>query len=170
MGWILDLTTDPPDIYTEDTVKDNLHTCFTSPFPNACWYVNNNDIAHNNDPTPHICFSQPFPILCWYVDNEEVTHTNEGIPHICMDPTYPFIFWFTNNEHNDLLHDGHGQVEYLGAFCRCTELKKTKIAPSIKEIGSDSFTFTQLQNVTIAEDCTYGPKSFPENCTIHTYP
>lgn len=143
MGWILDLSTNPPDIYTEDTVKDNVHTCLSSPFPAMCWFVNTtgDDLTHAGALDVYTCLSRPFPTMCWFVD---VTETS-------------------------LTHDGECIGESLGALCNCSKLTEVNIPITVKDIGANSFTFTKLRTVTIANDCTYGPESFPENCTIHTY-
>ena len=63
MGWILNTTTN--DIYTEDTVQGNVHVCYTAPYGNFLWSVNQagNDVIPPGGAlsyhTP--CFTAPFP-------------------------------------------------------------------------------------------------------------
>lgn len=139
MAWILNTTTN--DIYTEDTVQGNVHTCFESPFPKILWYVTTdpNDVRRMDTPTPHYpCFDIPFPSPLWYVS------------------TNP----------NDVRNASYREAEEMGAFYKASELQEIIIPESVKSIGAYSFAETALTEVALADDCTYYSTSFPEDCTV----
>lgn len=46
MAWVLNTQTN--DIYTEDTIQDNVHNAFEPPYPASFWYVTDTpDITHD---------------------------------------------------------------------------------------------------------------------------
>lgn len=140
MGWILDTTI--PDIYTDDSVQGDLHTCLEPPYPAPMWYVteNPNDIRRANTLDYHSpCFDIPFPSPVWYTDGTDVTHG--------------------------------GAKDYIemGAFKGATNLTSVVIPRSVKKIGPEAFADTGLTEVTIANDCVYEDTSFPPGCVINFY-
>ena len=138
MGWVLN--TSIPDIYTEDTVQGNLHTCFEAPYPSIFWYVNQeqNDITHLGE-------------LSYYTP--------------CFEPTYPSIFWYVDN--NDIIHGGELDYTKMGAFMAAKKLRRITLPMSLTSIGEYSFAESGLKRVTIPnEETTYYPTSFPPNCII----
>lgn len=139
MGWVLDTTI--PDIYTEDTVQDNLHTAFEAPYPSAYWFVQNNDVRHLGE-----------------IDNY---HTP------CFEYPYPSIFWYVNDEENDVEHTGELDYEKMGAFKSATKLKKVTLPTSLVSIGEYAFADSSLKKVVIPNnETTYYPTSFPPNCIV----
>lgn len=138
MGWVLDTTI--PDIYTEDTVQGNLHTCFEAPYPSAFWYVNqtNDDVIHLgelNYITP--CFNLPYPSAFWYVENDDVVHGGE------LDYTV------------------------MGAFARTKRLREITLPMSLESIGAYAFAESALKKVNIPNNATtYYSTSFPSNCQV----
>lgn len=143
MGWILNTTTN--DIYTEDTVQDNVHVCYTAPYGNFLWSVNqvgNDIIPPGGGLSYHTpCFTAPFPSLLWYV---------------------------TSNP-NDVTHGGAKDYIEMGAFKGATNLTSIVIPRSVKRIGPEAFAGTGLTSVTIAQDCVYDTTSFPPGCIINFY-
>lgn len=138
MGWVLDTTI--PDIYTEDTVQGNLHTCFEAPFPSVFWYVNQeqNDVIHLGE-------------LSYYTP--------------CFEPSYPSILWYVDN--NDVVHGGELDYTKMGAFMAAKKLRKVTLPMSLVSIGEYAFAESSLKRVTIPNDeTTYYSTSFPPNCII----
>lgn len=140
MGWILNTTTN--DIYTEDTVQDNVHTCFETPFPKVLWYVTTdpNDVRRIDTLDAHYpCFELPFPSPLWYV---------------------------TTNP-NDILNASYRVPDILGAFAHCKKLKTIVLPDSLTSIGPDAFNDSGLEEVTIPNSqCTYYATSFPPSCVV----
>ena len=121
MGWILNTITN--DIYTDNTVQDNIHICFEAPFPKPMWYVseNPNDVKTASTKDFHTpCFDIPFPSPLWYTDGTDVSHG--------------------------------GAKDYIemGAFKGAINLTEIKIPQSVKRIGPEAFAGTGLTSVTIA--------------------
>ena len=142
--WVLDLSTNPPDIYNE-TLNEHNRNAFQPPYPSAFWYVNQggNDVIH---------------------DGELSYHTP------AIQSPYPYVFWFVNSDEDDVTHNLTKDYEPLGACNRCTNLATIIIPESVKKIGPNVATNTSLTSVTIASDCDYANTSFPQNCTINFYP
>ena len=171
MGWILD--TSIPDIYTEDTVQGNLHTCFEAPYPAIFWYVNqtNDDVQHLGELDYHTpCFSPEYPSVFWYVENDDVVHGGE-VYYIspCFDHPFPYVFWYPTNT-PDVTHDAYWTHSPMGAFLRCTNLSYVRIPPEVKRIGPDVFKNTNLTLIKVPEGCLYQKDAFPEGCEIQEYP
>ena len=144
MGWILD--TSIPDIYTEDTVQDNLHTCFESPYPSIYWYVSqtNDDVMHMGE-LSYIspCFTFPFPNVFWYVE---------------FSPPYP---------EDDVKYSGEHAYTVMGAFARTKNLEEVVLPSSLVSIGPYSFSGSGLSKVTIPNpQTTYYSTSFPPSCEV----
>lgn len=138
MGWVLDKTI--PDIYTDDTVQDNLHTCFEAPYPSAFWYVNQT--------------------------NDDVIHLGE-LDYVtpCFRPPYPSAFWYPFNY--DVIHGGELDYTKMGAFMAAKKLRRVTLPMSLTSIGEYSFAESGLKRVTIPNDeTTYYSTSFPPNCII----
>lgn len=139
MGWILDTTI--PDIYTEDTVQDNLHTCFEAPYPSVYWYVNQeqNDVMHLGELSYYYtpCFEAPYPSIYWYIDN------------------------------NDVVHSGELDYTKMGAFVRTYRLREITLPMSLVSIGAYAFAESALKKVNIPNNATtYYSTSFPSNCQV----
>lgn len=171
MGWVLDTTI--PDIYTEDTVQGNLHTCFESPYPAAFWYVNqtNEDVQHLGELNYHSpCFEAPYPSAFWYPDNGDVIHGGElDYTTPCFSPPYPYVFWFPTNT-PDVTHSFYYNYTPMGAFVGCPNITKVSVAKSVKRIGEIAFRDTSITSVKIAQDCLYIPETtFPEDCEVTFY-
>ena len=142
--WVLDLSTNPPDIYNS-AVQEHAHNALQPPYPANFWYVNaqGTDVVHKGELDYHSpCLTQP----------------------------YPRIFWFTNSTKDDVIHNAEHDYEPLGACNKCTNLSTMIIPKSVKHIGSDMATNTSLTSVTIASDCEYSSTSFPDDCIVNFYP
>lgn len=140
--WVLNLSTTPPDIYNGDATN-TLHSAFEPPYPYVFWGVNSteDDIVHQGQLDYHSpAFSSPFP----------------------------YVFWGVSATGDDVVHAGAVEIENLGAFIN-SNLGKVVIPSSVQSIGEYSFSGTTLSVVTISEDCTYYPTSFPANCEVHFY-
>jgi hypothetical protein len=138
MGWVLNRTI--PDIYTEDTVQGNLHTCFQAPYPSVFWSINQteNDVIHMGE-------------LNYYTP--------------CFNMPYPSVFWFPQSE--DVIHGGELDYTKMGAFMAAKKLRKVTLPMSLVSIGEYAFAESSLKRVTIPNDETiYYPTSFPPNCII----
>ena len=172
MAWVLDTTI--PDIYTDNTVQGNVHTCLEPPYPKPMWYVTENpyDVktaATKDYHTP--CFDMPFPAPMWYVteDPDDVKTSVTKDVHICFDHPFPSMVWYITTEPLDIKNDPVVICESMGAFRDCANLSYVYIPPTVKEIGSEAFGLTRLTEVTVASDCDYKEDSFPPNCAIYTY-
>ena len=142
--WVLNLSTNPPDIYNS-AVSEHAHNALQPPYPNVFWYVNQvgNDIAHSGETTYH----SP-----------------------CLNNPYPYVFWYINQARNDVTHDNFYNYTPMGACYNCPNLTSMTIPRSVKNIGPNMATNSQLTSVTIASDCEYDSTSFPANCTVNFYP
>ena len=173
MGWILNTTTN--DIYTEDTVQGNVHQCYTAPYGNFLWRVNEvgNDVTHGGSLAYHTpCFTAPFPSVLWYVaENPDNVQTSVTLDYHrpCFDHPFPCQLWFVDSNPDDVTHDYFFNCEGMGAFRYCGNLSYVYIPKSVKSIGSEAFELTRLSEVTVASDCEYKSDSFPPNCAIYTY-
>ena len=142
MAWILDTTI--PDIYTDNTVQGNIHTCLEPPYPEPMWYVSENpyDVKTSATKDYHTpCFDFPFPAPMWYVS------TNPNDVKTAVTKNY----------------------EEMGAFRKCSNFSKIVIPVTTKSLGDYSFDLTALTEVQIASDCTYYPTTFPEECEVTFY-
>ena len=173
--WVLDLSTNPPDIYNS-AINEQLHPAFQPPYPAKFWYVNQteDDVNHLGELDYHSpCFEPPYPSVFWNVNQTEddVNHLGELDYHSpCLTQPYPRIFWFTNYMEDDVIHNAEHDYERMGACYRCTNLTNMTIPKSVKNIGPNMATNSQLTSVTIASDCDYSSSSFPVNCTVNFYP
>ena len=172
MAWVLNTTI--PDIYTDNTVQGNVHTCLEPPYPKPMWYVstNPNDVKTAVTLDYHIpCFDYPYPVPVWYITTNpnDVRNALTRDPHICFDHPFPSIIWYITTEPLDIKNDPVIICEGIGAFRNCANLSYVYIPPTVKEIGSEAFELTRLSEVTIASDCDYKADSFPPNCAIYTY-
>ena len=153
------------------------------------WYLDNNNQLNHADLAVGIeggIFTSPYPLSLWnFISSTDSTLTlnNEGFNimlHPIVDPEhdrndtknltapYPASVWYFDTDNKismGLLPDSLP----LGAFARCTSFSKIVIPEATKSIGEESFTETALLDVTIAEDCSYYPTSFPEGCEIKHY-
>lgn len=144
------------------------------------WVLNeNNQLELTNGQLaaeiPGDIFTWEYPATFWRLDSNNVLTLNsedwspfpEPINDI-LTPPYPASFWYLDDKgklETSLLPDSLP----LGAFARCTSFSKIVIPEATKSIGEESFTETALLDVTIAEDCSYYPTSFPEGCEIKHY-
>lgn len=143
-NWVLDLSSNPPNIYNSQGTE-NLHNVFQPPYPSVFWFVTQ--------------------------DGDNVTHDGELTYHSpAIDIPYPYIFWFVNQDGDDLSHYALYDYEHMGACYRCTNLTSMTIPRSVKNIGPNMATNSQLTSVTIASDCEYDSTSFPTNCVVNFYP
>ena len=141
--WVLNLAENPPDIYNS-TLPRTLHNAMEQPYPNIFWYVNQvgNDVTHSGETEPHSpCFTNP----------------------------YPYVFWYINQARNDVTHDNFYNYTPMGACYNCPNLTSITIPTSVKHIGPNMATNTNISSVTIASDCEYESTSFPVGCTVHFY-
>ena len=142
MAWILDLSTTPPDIYTDNTVQGNVHNCLESPYPKTMWYMTENPNDINTAATKDYyspCLEMPFPSPLWY---------------ITTDP-------------NDVRNASYRETDVLGAFAHCKFLKTIVLPDSLTSIGPDAFSDSGLEKVTIPNSqCTYYATSFPPSCVV----
>lgn len=153
------------------------------------WYLDNDDQLNHADLAVGISgdiFQNPVPSSFWnFISSTDTTLTLNDEYHdymvypivdessgrndntILTDP-YPASFWYldTSNKINMALLP---EPLPLGAFARCTSFSKIVIPEATTSIGEVSFTETALIDVTIAEDCSYYPTSFPEGCEIKHY-
>lgn len=172
--WVLDLSSNPPKIYNSQGTE-NLHNAFQPPYPKAFWFVNQDgdNVTHDGELTYHSpALDTPYPLAFWFVnqDGDDVMHDGELTYHSpALDIPYPYIFWFVNQDGDDLLHYALYDYEHMGACYRCTNLTNMTIPKSVKNIGPNMATNSQLTSVTIASDCEYESTSFPVNCTVNFY-
>lgn len=93
------------------------------------------------------------------------------VPIKTIAPPIPKGIWFVETE----INDGYPfmgllpPVDIFGAFGNAVNLQFVNIPQTVTSIGSDAFKGTQLQQVTIAQDCSYESTSFPPNCIINRY-
>lgn len=174
MAWILDLSTTPPDIYTDNTVQGNLYNCLEPPYPAPMWYVSENpyDVrtaATKDYHTP--CFDYPYPAPMWYVtpDGDDVRTAVTRTCHICFDHPFPYFLWFVDTNPDDVTHDYFFNPEDMGAFRKARNLNYAKIPANVKSLGYEAFADTDLQEVTIAQDCQYSSTTFPASCQVKFY-
>lgn len=114
---------------------------------NCTWYIGLDGELHNTQfiDLPAAAMSQPYPYALWRI----TPGVNDGYPY------------------NMLLPDIARQN---GAFENCTSLQIVRIPKTVKAIGDNAFTGTNLKSVIIASDCEYSESSFPEDCKIYFYP
>ena len=141
MAWILDLSTDPPDIYTDNTVQGNVHNSLESPYPKTMWYIAENP-------------------------NDIKTAATKDYHTPCFDFPYPASMWYISTNPNDVKTAVTKEYEEMGAFYKAFTLQEIVIPESVKSIGAYSFAETALTEVTLADDCTYYSTSFPPDCEI----
>lgn len=137
--WVLNKTI--PDIYTDNTVQDNLHTCFEPPYPSIYWYVNQSgdDVIHMGE------------IMEWHTP--------------CFEAPYPSVFWYPEN--NDVIHGGELDYTKMGAFIATKKLKRITLPMSLVSIGEYSFAESSLKKVTIPnKETIYYSTSFPPDCVV----
>ena len=138
MGWVLDTVNQ--DIYTEDSVKDNLHVALEAPYPSVFWFVDENDIKHNGEvycDTP--CFTAPFPS----------------------------IFWYVNETSDDVVYNGELDYEEMGSFLNTKHLTEIKLPNSLLSIGPFAFAGSGIRKVVIPNHaCTFYSTSFPPECEV----
>lgn len=93
-----------------------------------------------------------------------------GSVHNALEPPYPSYFWYIESVPKLSIKNGaYKEATNLGAFMHCPNLTSVLIPRSVKFIGQTAFRGTQLTSVTIANDCTYFPTSFPEGCVVNYY-
>lgn len=171
--WVLDLSTNPPDIYNS-AVQEHAHNALQPPYPANFWFVNQteDDINHMGELQYHSpCFEPPYPLVFWGVSTQgtDVIHGGELQYHSpCIGQPYPYVFWFTNSTEDDVIHNAEYPYEKMGAF-RKSNLGQVKITPTTKLLGSYSFAQTSLSKVMIANDCVYYPTTFPSTCEVSFY-
>lgn len=91
---------------------------------------------------------------------------------VLYETSYPDMIWRVNSEINNgnvfspLITDRLP----MGAFYSATKFKNVIIPKSCLNIGSDTFSETQLKSVTISPNCNYSENSFPQDCVVHFYP
>lgn len=92
-----------------------------------------------------------------------------GAVHNALEPPYPSYFWYIESVPKLSIKNGaYREATKMGAFIN-SNLGKVVIPSSVQSIGEYSFSGTTLSAVTISEDCTYFPTSFPANCEVHFY-
>ena len=141
MAWILDLSTTPPDIYTDNTVQGNVHNCLESPYPKTMWYMTENP-------------------------NDIKTAATKDYYSPCLEMPFPSPLWYITTDPNDVINASYREAELMGAFYKAFELREIVIPESVKSIGAYSFAETALTEVTLADDCTYYSTSFPPDCVV----
>lgn len=139
------------------------------------WHLINDELVCDGMPEPiEQQFIIPYPATLWRLDSDDIlTLNNEDWspfpePIEYLTPPYPATMWYLDDKgklETSLLPDSLP----VGAFARCTSFSKIVIPEATKSIGEVSFTETALIDVTIAEDCSYYPTSFPEGCEIKHY-
>ncbi len=82
----------------------------------------------------------------------------------------PFFMWTMKPEENQGYPTlGGKEINALGAFGNCKQLKSVIIPESVSEIGEYGFAETGLGTVTISSECTYSSTSFPPSCIVNYY-
>lgn len=137
------------------------------------WVYNSSDNYPTNEnfiPLPEKDMAQPYPTSLWRIIGDKVYHLlYPSLPEKSMVSPYPNALWrIENNSYPFALVAPEPSL--LGAFANATHLHKISIPKSVKKIGTNAFTNTQLSQVTIASDCEYYDTSFPTGCVITFYP
>ena len=137
------------------------------------WTLGDGRLTHEGLPEPLTgsYIQQPYPPFWWYVQGTRLI--TEDLPNridLYMSYPYPPFWWYLDTTINKLKNSGLPSVSKMGAFCNCANLQTATIPKNVKYIGDFAFNDTGLTEVTIASDCTYKDTSFPDNCTINTYP
>lgn len=104
------------------------------------WYMNENNTVKSGLLSQTLEWGKPYPYGKWY-RNAESKLTSRGLPDTIANSAFEFA----------------------------EDLEYVSIPKSCKYIGKYSFRYTGLKRVRIAEDCTYFPTSFPEDCEICFY-
>lgn len=108
--------------------------------------------------------------MAWIMQNGVLTNTGfVNLPDTPLQGDSPYTIWRIGNDNAPYVPLMPEQP-LLGAFANATKLKRVSIPRSVKYIGANAFTNTQLRSVTIASDCTYFDTSFPEGCVVNFYP
>ena len=157
--------------YTDDSnITPNEIATATLAINDLKWEVENNKLTMDGLPFPseHL-MTNPYPPFWWYIDNNRLTTSILPSPiNYYMNIPYPPFWWYVDN--NKLKSGILPSVAKMGAFYNCINLQTATISKNVKYIGDFAFNDTELTEVTIASDCTYKDTSFPDDCTINTYP
>lgn len=126
---------------TNSYLQDVSQPPITKPVPNSMWSCEDGNYPKNGFLQPIVgnSVNKPYPNAMWGIKED-----------------YPACGF-------------HNPIPMLGAFGHSTSLKSIKIPKTVKSIGPNTFTYSNIQNVTISEDCVYEDTTFPPGCTIKFY-